>query len=85
MQQFQIEGFTFDTFAHISFDTSTRKWLEDKTDHLTHEPEALNFDNGRWLRHPVQNNLVGLPVKERIELIKSFIERRQTDVCNNYG
>ena len=82
---FQIEGFTFDTFAHISFDTSTRKWLEDKTDHLTHEPEALNFDNGRWLRHPVQNNLVGLPVKERIELIKSFIERRQTDVCNNYG
>lgn len=82
---FQIDGFTFDTFAHISFDTTTKEWLEDKTECLVHESEALNFDHGRWLRHPVQNNLIGLPVEERIELIKSFIERRQTDKYSDYG
>lgn len=82
---FRIGGFTFDTFAHISFDVNTTKWLEDKTDCLVHEPEALNFDNGRWLRHPVQNNLIGLPVEERIELIKGFVERQQADDYSDYG
>ena len=82
---FRINGFTFDTFAHISFDVSTRKWLEDKTECLIHEPEALNYDNGRWLRHPVQNNLIGLPVEERIGFIKSFIERPKADGYGDYG
>lgn len=82
---FQINGFTFDTFAHISFDVSTKEWLEDRTDCLIHEPEALNFDNGRWLRHPVQNNLVGLPIEERIELIKGFVERQQRNNYSDYG
>lgn len=82
---FTIDGFTFDTFGHISFDPNTRKWLEDQTEHFVHESEALNFDNGRWLRHPVQNNLYGLPVEERIEIIKDFISKKQTDNPQNYG
>lgn len=82
---FQIEGFTFDTFAHISFDTSTTEWLEATTECFVHEPEALNFDKGRWLRHPVQNNLIGLPIEERIGIIKSYIERKQSDQYDNYG
>lgn len=82
---FEIDGFTFDTFGHISFDPATTKWLEEKTKHFVHEPEALNYDRGRWLRHPVQNNLIGLPVEERIELIKGFVERKNVEDICNYG
>lgn len=82
---FQLDGFVFDTFAHISFDASTKVWLEDQTKHYIHQPEALNYDRGRWLRHPVQNNLYGLPVEERIELIESYINRYHTDSPKDYG
>lgn len=82
---FLIKGFTFDTFAHISFDPNTEKWLEERTPYYTHMPEALNFDNGRWIRHPVQNNLYTLPVDERVELIKGFINRDSKMVPENYA
>ena len=82
---FTVDGFTFDTFGHISFDKQTREWLEDRTAHYVHEPEALNYDQGRWLRHPVQNNLYGLPIEERVELIKGFIEKPSGDDIDNYG
>ena len=82
---FQIDGFTFDTFAHISFDKETRPWLEEQTECLVHEPEALNYDHGRWLRHPVQNNLCGLSVEERVNYIEGFINREPIDKPVNYG
>ena len=84
-RSFQIAGFTFDTFAHISFDPDTVEWLENTTEYYVHAPEALNFDNGRWLRHPVQNNLIDLPVEERIGLIKGFIERKSAQGGCNYA
>lgn len=67
---FQINGFTLDIFAHISFDVSTTEWLEDETDCFAHEPEALNFDNGRWLRHPVQNIWSGYQLKSGLSLLR---------------
>ncbi len=82
---FQIGGFTFDTFAHISFDKNTESWLENRTPYYKHEPEALNYDRGIWLRHPVQNNLFGLPVEERIEIIKGFISRKKDGNPENYA
>ena len=84
-RSFQVDGFTFDTFAHVSFDPDTEKYLENTTEHYTHMPEALNFDNGRWLRHPVQNNLVDLPVDERIKIIKGFIEKKNDGGTANYA
>lgn len=82
---FRIDGFTFDNFGHISFDMETKEWLEDKTDHYIHEPEALNYDRGRWLRHPVQNNLFGLPIEERIEYIEDYVNMRSAVQPQNYG
>ena len=82
---FEVDGFTFDTFAHISFDPNTEEYLENTTEHYIHASEALNFDNGRWLRHPVQNNLVDLPVDERISLIKGFIEKNNDGEAANYA
>ena len=84
-KSFQIDGFTFDTFGHISFDSNTVEYLENTTEYYVHAPEALNFDNGRWLRHPVQNNLVGLSVEERIEFIKGFVEKKGDEGTDNYA
>ncbi|MBE5850471.1 MAG: hypothetical protein E7298_09985 [Lachnospiraceae bacterium] len=74
---FCIDGFVFDTFAHISFDNEpyTYSMFEGKTEHWTHSSEALNYCDGNWVRNPVQNNLIGLPVEERIKILESYIKR----------
>ena len=84
---FSINGFTFDTFAHISFDNDnlTYQMLEGNTPHWVHQSEATNYYNGTWIQNPVQNNLIGLAVDERIEIIKSFIERDQGKKIKNYA
>lgn len=82
---FQVEGFTFDTFAHISFDPDAVQWMEDQTDFLVHRPEALNYAEGTWLRHPVQMNLHGLPVNDRIKVLKDFIYKNAVGKPSNYG
>ena len=82
---FRIEGFTFDTFAHISFDPNTMQWMEAQTDFLVHRPEALNYAEGTWLRHPVQMNLYGLPVNDRIKVLKDFIYKNAVEKPSNYG
>ncbi len=84
---FEIRGFMFDTFAHISFDNeeTTYHMLEGNVPHWTHESEAVNFNQGSWIKNPVQNNLAGLPVEERIRIIKGFIERTPDRNIENYG
>lgn len=84
---FVVDGFTFDTFAHISFDNDPETYglLEARTDHRVNRPEALNYCDGQWIRNPVQNNLVELPVDERIRVIQSFIERHEQKVFKDYG
>ncbi len=84
---FCIDGFVFDTFAHISFDNDpyTYSMFEGTTDHWTHDSEALNYCDGNWVRNPVQNNLVGLPVDERIKILGSYIGRPQSDDVHTYA
>ncbi|MGN1480881.1 protoporphyrinogen/coproporphyrinogen oxidase [Porcipelethomonas sp.] len=84
-RSFSIDGFTFDTFAHVNFckDPYVISMLEDKTDFITHVPEAYNYSKGTWIRNPVQNNLINLDVEERIKIIKGFIERK-INVPENY-
>ena len=84
---FCVDGFIFDTFAHISFDNDpyTYSILDGSTEHWTHSSEALNYCDGNWVRNPVQNNLIGLPVDERIRIIKSFIDRPIAKDINNYA
>lgn len=84
---FSINGFTFDTFAHISFDNeeTTYKMLEGNTSHWIHKPDAMNYYFGKWIKNPVQNNLWGLDVEERIKVITGYVARKKDVVIKNYG
>ena len=60
-RSFTVDGFTFDTFAHVNFskDPFVMSMLEGKTDYLRHKPEATNYYHGSWVRNPAQNNQIG--------------------------
>lgn len=86
-RSFTLDGYTFDTFAHVNFckDEYVMSMLEGKTEYLTHQPEAYNYSAGTWIRNPVQNNLLPLDTEEKIRVIKSFIGRNQSLEPKNYG
>lgn len=84
LDSIHFNGFRFDRAIHLSFaDQPEVRAIFDQTPYITHKPESKNFDREYWLRHPVQNNLEPLPIEEKIELIKGFIERSEVEV-NNY-
>jgi len=76
LDHFHKEGYRFDNAVHFAF-SKNEAYSEvlKKADLLTHRPEPYNYEQGRWLKHPVQNNLFPLPVEEKVEAIKGFIER----------
>jgi protoporphyrinogen oxidase len=71
----EIDGFRFDKFVHFSFTKNSyvRKIFEQNTKFISHAPESSNYYKGLWLRHPVQNNLFPLSVKEKTTIIVDFI------------
>jgi protoporphyrinogen oxidase len=84
LDSIHFNGFRFDRAIHLSFaDQPEVRAIFDQTPYIAHKPESKNFDREYWLKHPVQNNLEPLPVEEKIELIKGFIERPEVEV-NNY-
>lgn len=80
---FSVDGFRFDNAVHLSFtkDEYVRS-IFDKTEYISHKPDAYCIDNGKWLKHPIQNNLFPLNVAEKISHIKSFIERPSLEPKN---
>jgi len=80
LDNFELNGFRFDNAVHLSFasEPEVRK-IFDQTDYYTHPSDALNFEEKRWLKHPVQNNLYPLPVEQKVELIKSFLRRTESE------
>ncbi len=86
-RSFTVDGFTFDTFAHVNFskDPFVMSMLEGKTDYLIHKPEATNYYHGSWVRNPAQNNLVDIPLEERISVIEGFVNRDTDRQVQNYG
>lgn len=85
LDNFTIEGFRFDKAVHLSFtkDIYVRS-LFDQVPCVTHQPDPYNYEAGKWLKHPVQNNLFSLPISERIEAIKGFVERPNICSTNDY-
>lgn len=85
-RSFTIDGFTFDTFAHVNFskDPYVVSMLEEKTEYLVHRPEAVNYYHGSWVRNPAQNNLIDLPIEERIAVIEGFVNREPQRQIDNY-
>ncbi len=83
---FSVEGFRFDHAVHFAFSHNEHfKKVLELTDYIEHETDPYNYERGRWLKHPVQNNLYPLPVEEKVEAIKSFVERPAQTANPNYG
>lgn len=73
---FVVDGFRFDYAVHLSFTTSAEvRAIFDKTPFFVHKPEALNFYQNLWIKHPVQNNLFPLPVENKVRAISDFLNR----------
>ncbi len=77
-------GFTFDEGPHISFtkDGEVREFLAECVDH-EHEELEVEFNNywkGRWIKHPVQTNLNGLPRDLTIDILKDYFAAYHDDV-----
>ncbi len=76
LDNFKVQGFRFDNAVHLSFATEPEvRKIFDQVDYYTHPADAYNFDQDKWLKHPVQNNLYPLPPSDKVDLIKSFLNR----------
>ncbi len=85
LDHFTVEGFRFDHAVHFAFtDDPYLKEILYQVDYYEHDPNPYNYEGGRWLKHPVQNNLYPLPVQERVEAIKSFVDRPNMSEAANY-
>ncbi|WP_262689857.1 protoporphyrinogen/coproporphyrinogen oxidase [Kordiimonas aestuarii] len=86
LDNFIVNGFRFDNAVHLSFseDKEVRD-IFDRTPYLTHPTDSFNFDEDRWLKHPVQNNLYPLEAEDKVELIESFLARPDSMASDDYG
>ncbi len=76
VDNFKINGFTFDKFIHLSFSKIDYvKNIFNKTPHFKHSPIAYNYYKGDWLKHPAQNNLYPLNEIEKKLIIEGFEKR----------
>ncbi len=76
LDNFCIDGYRFDRAVHLSFATEPKvREIFDATPSITHPSDSYCFEESRWLKHPVQNNLYPLPPVERQTLIQSYLER----------
>lgn len=72
---FTVDGFRFDTAIHLSFTSNEYvQQLFAKTPYYSHAPDSSCYENGVWLRHPIQNNLYPLPIEDKVSLISSFYD-----------
>ena len=85
LDNFMIDGFRFDHAVHLSFaDDEKVRGIFDATPYHTHPSDSYCFESGRWLKHPVQNNLYPLPAQQRVDLLKSFLSRPETAAGDDY-
>ncbi len=85
LDHFHTGGFRFDNAVHFAF-SKNESYSEvlKMTEMISHRPEPYNYEQGRWLKHPVQNNLYLLPVEEKVEAIKSFVARPGRSESDDY-
>src|SRR5262245_48189139 len=81
LDSFSIDYWRFDNGVQLSFGSDPYvHGIFDQTDWIEHEPLSLCWDNGYWLRYPVQNNMFPLPAKEKVDLIVDLIARPELKV-----
>ena len=84
---FTIDGFRFDKAVHLSFAKSqyVQELFNRSSPIISHKPEASNYYEGHWLKHPAQNNLATLPVEEKVNIITDFIKNSSAEhTITNY-
>jgi len=82
------EGFFFDEGPHISFTGNPLVqsiFAAGAGEFQEFKAEVRNYYLGKWLKHPVQTNLYGLPYKLTAKCIKDFILRKTCRNPKNYG
>lgn len=85
LDNFEVDGFRFDYAVHLSFATEPLvREIFDRTPYLTHPADSTCFEDGRWLKHPVQNNLHPLPPEQKVALIQSFLVRPTVPAADDY-
>lgn len=86
---FEIDGFRFDRFVHLSFSTIDEvNGILNKScpDIYRHIPNPFNLYKDTWIKHPAQNNLYPLSEEEKQLIIDDFIRRPAIEdvTINNY-
>lgn len=79
---FEIDGFRFDKFVHLSFTKNidvNRIFYESCGELITHIPNPYNLYHNIWIKHPAQNNLFPLSEEEKKHIISDFKLRRQVE------
>ncbi len=73
---FNIDGFDFDYFVHMSFTKNeTVRSYFDSVQYYTHIPNPHNYYHGTWLKHPAINNLSPLSIEEKKMVLKGLEHR----------
>lgn len=86
---FEINGFRFDRFVHLSFSNieEVNKIFADSCPNIyRHIPNPYNLYKGIWIKHPAQNNLFPLSESEKKLIIDDFVKRPPVEgaTINNY-
>ena len=83
LDSFSVEGFRFDNGVHLSFATEPEvREIFDRTPYREHDAVSFCWDDGVWLRHPVQNNLYPLGVEEKVALIDGLVQQSEGKIAN---
>ncbi|SHK28444.1 Protoporphyrinogen oxidase [Xylanibacter ruminicola] len=86
---FEINGFRFDRFIHLSFSKIAQVndiFSKVEGGIYRHAPNPSNIYKGKWIKHPAQNNLYVLDEDEKNAIIEDFKRRpdASTAKVNNY-
>ena len=85
---FEINGFRFDRFVHLSFAKDERVnaiFRTSSPEIITHIPNPYNIYKGIWIKHPAQNNLYPLTENEKKKIVDDFLARPQKiEKVDNY-
>ena len=85
---FEIKGFRFDRFVHLSFAKDERVnaiFRTSSPEIITHIPNPYNIYKGIWIKHPAQNNLYPLTENEKKKIVDDFLARPQKiEKVDNY-